>query len=106
SYRMGFGSVMAPPGTHPVQRAEEAARLQTIGGPPWAPTRPDSVSRNRALGSLPLMYQPGEQWLYGTPAQVLGVIVARATGQDLDAALRARIFDPLGMGDTGFTVPA
>lgn len=106
SYRMGFGSVMAPPGTHPIQRAEEAARLQSIGGPPWPPTRHDADSWIRALGSLPLMYQPGEQWLYGTPAQVLGVIVARATGQDLDAALRERIFDPLGMGDTGFTVPA
>jgi CubicO group peptidase (beta-lactamase class C family) len=106
TFRMGFGSIMAPPGTHPIQRAEEAVRLQSIGGPPWPPTRHDADSWMRALGSLPLMHQPGERWLYGTPAQVLGVIVGRATGQDLDAALRERVFDPLGMGDTGFTVPA
>jgi CubicO group peptidase (beta-lactamase class C family) len=58
-----------------------------------------------ALGSLPLMYQPGEQWLYNTSGQVLGVLLARACGQDLESVLRERIFEPLGMIDTGFTVP-
>jgi CubicO group peptidase (beta-lactamase class C family) len=52
------------------------------------------------------MYQPGEQWLYNTSAQVLGVLLARACGQDLESVLRERIFEPLGMDDTGFTVPA
>jgi CubicO group peptidase (beta-lactamase class C family) len=59
-----------------------------------------------ALGSLPLMYQPGERWLYNTSAQVLGVLLARAGGRDLESVLRERIFDPLGMADTAFTVPA
>jgi CubicO group peptidase (beta-lactamase class C family) len=59
-----------------------------------------------ALGSLPLMYQPGEQWLYNTSAQVLGVLLARACGRDLESVLRERILDPLEMDDTGFTVPA
>ena len=52
------------------------------------------------------MYQPGERWLYNTSAQVLGVLLARATGDDLESVLRERIFEPLGMADTGFTVPA
>ena len=60
----------------------------------------------RRLGSLPLMYQPGERWLYDTSADVLGMLVARASGQPFDAFLRERIFEPLGMRDTGFSVPA
>ena len=51
------------------------------------------------------MYQPGEQWLYNSSAQVLGVLLARACGQDLKSVLRERIFEPLGMTDTEFTVP-
>ena len=106
SYRMGFGSIMAPPGTYPIQRAEEAVRLQSIGGPPWPPTTHTPDSWMAALGSLPLMYQPGAQWLYGTSGQVLGVLVARAAGRDVGTVFRERIFSPLGMADTGFTVPA
>src|SRR6202022_4070187 len=45
------------------------------------------------------------QWLYGTSGQVRGVLAARATGKDLETVMRERIFGPLGMRDTGFTVP-
>jgi CubicO group peptidase (beta-lactamase class C family) len=106
SSRLGFGSVMAPPGSYPIQRAEAELGLQSIGGPPWPPGAHDPDSWIGALGSLPLMYQPGEQWLYNTSAQVLGVLLARACGQDLESVLRKRIFEPLAMTDTGFTVPA
>ena len=105
TYRLGFGSVMTPPDTFPIQRAEAACSLQSIGGPPWPPIRHDVDSWIAALGSLPLMYQPGERWLYATSGQVLGVLLARAAGQPLEAVLRERIFEPLGMKDTGFTVP-
>ncbi|MDQ6615015.1 MAG: beta-lactamase family protein [Actinomycetota bacterium] len=104
SFRLGFGTVMAPPGGYPIQRAEAELGLQSIGGPPWPPVGHDVDGWIRALGSLPLMYQPGEQWLYNTSAQVLGVLLARACGQDLESVLRKRIFEPLGMTDTGFTV--
>ncbi|GAA3374047.1 serine hydrolase [Streptomyces racemochromogenes] len=60
----------------------------------------------RRLGTLPLMYQPGERWLYNVSDDVLGVLVARVSGQSFEAFLRERIFDPLGMEDTGFHVPA
>jgi CubicO group peptidase (beta-lactamase class C family) len=58
------------------------------------------------LGQLPLQAQPGERWLYTLGANVLGVLVARAAGKPLDVILQERVFEPLGMGDTGFWVPA
>jgi CubicO group peptidase (beta-lactamase class C family) len=105
SYRLGFGSVMVSPGTYPIQRAEAELGLQSIGGPPWPPGTLNDDEWIAALGTLPLMYQPGERWLYNTSGQVLGVLVARACGQSLESVVQARIFDPLGMVDTGFTVP-
>src|SRR6266567_2255621 len=60
SFRFGFGSVMAPPGSYPIQRAEAELGLQSIGGPPWPPVAHDVDGWIGALGSLPLMCQPGE----------------------------------------------
>jgi CubicO group peptidase (beta-lactamase class C family) len=106
SYRFGFGSVMAPPGSYPIQRAEAQLGLQSIGGPPWPPVSYDVDGWIGALGSLPLMYQPGQQWLYGSSGQVLGVLLARACDKNLGSVLEERIFEPLGMTDTALTVPA
>jgi CubicO group peptidase (beta-lactamase class C family) len=105
SSRFGFGTVLAPPGSYPIQRAEADAELQSIGGPPWPPGPHNPDSWIAALGALPLMYQPGEQWLYNTSGQVLGVLLARAGGQELELVLQELIFEPLGMVDTGFSVP-
>ncbi len=58
----------------------------------------------RRLGTLPLVCQPGERWMYNTAANVTGVLIARATGMSFGDALRERICGPLGMKDTGFTV--
>jgi CubicO group peptidase (beta-lactamase class C family) len=60
----------------------------------------------RRLGALPLMHQPGEQWQYHISNDLLGVLVARVTGQSFEMFLRDRLFAPLGMTDTGFHVPA
>ena len=60
----------------------------------------------RRLGTLPLVHQPGERWMYNTGSDVLGVLIARASGQSFETFLRDRIFEPLGMNDTGFSVPA
>jgi len=57
------------------------------------------------IGNLPLAHQPGERWLYHMGAEILGVLVARVAGQSLGTFLRERVFDPLGMQDTGFFVP-
>lgn len=58
-----------------------------------------------ALASLPLEFSPGERWNYGVSTDVLGVIVERLSGQDLETHFRQNIFDPLGMKDSFFTLP-
>ena len=82
TFRLGFGCIMAPPGTYPIQRAEEELQLATLGPPvPPTPHTPDEwITR---LGTLPLMHQPGEQWMYNTGSQVLGVLLERAAGVPL-----------------------
>ena len=59
-----------------------------------------------ALSRIPLLYQPGEAWLYNTCSDILGVLIARASGRPLPEFLAERLFEPLGMTDTGFEVPA
>ncbi len=51
------------------------------------------------------MHQPGERWMYHTGSDVAGVLIARAAGMPFEDFLRERIFEPLGMKDTGFSVP-
>jgi CubicO group peptidase (beta-lactamase class C family) len=58
------------------------------------------------LAGVPLLYQPGEAWLYDTCSTLQGVLVARVSGQPLPDFLAGRVFEPLGMTDTGFEVPA
>ncbi|MBV9562161.1 MAG: beta-lactamase family protein [Bradyrhizobium sp.] len=57
------------------------------------------------LARLPLSYQPGTSWEYSVATDVLGRVVEVVSGTPLDAFLKAQIFDPLGMVDTGFFVP-
>jgi CubicO group peptidase (beta-lactamase class C family) len=57
------------------------------------------------LASLPLIDQPGAAFHYGCSTDLLGLLIARIEGASLGEVLRARIFDPLSMKDTGFTVP-
>jgi CubicO group peptidase (beta-lactamase class C family) len=59
----------------------------------------------RLVASAPLLSDPGVVWNYGYSVDVLGAVVEVATGQSLEAALKARIFDPLGMTDTAFVQP-
>ena len=59
-----------------------------------------------ALSRIPLLHQPGDAWLYNTCSDILGVLVARASGQPFPQFLAERLFEPLGMADTGFAVPA
>ena len=69
TFRLGFGCIMAVPGTYPIHTAVEALDLKTLGEP----------------------------WMYNTGSQVLGVLLERAAGQPLSAFLRERMFEPLGM---------
>lgn len=99
---MGLGVVMAPPDQYPIQRAMDEAGLSP--GPEGPPIEPDEWMKR--LGSLPLVHQPGEKWMYHTGSDVLDVLMARATGLPLAEFLKERLFEPLGMKDTGFYVPA
>ncbi len=58
------------------------------------------------LGTIPLLYQPGTKWHYSIAADVLGRLIEVGSGQPFDQFLAERIFQPLGMTDTGFYVPA
>jgi len=57
------------------------------------------------LAELPLGYHPGASWEYSVATDVLGRVVEVVSGKTLDAVFKARIYDPLGMVDTGFFVP-
>ncbi len=56
------------------------------------------------LGQVPLVAQPGAEWNYSVAIDVLGRLVEVLAGAPLDAVLRARIFEPLGMTETGFSL--
>src|SRR6266436_1370054 len=104
TFRMGFGQMMAPPDAYPTLRA--ANELQIGMGPPSPSMLPAPDEWMRRLGRLTLMHQTGEKWMYNTGSDVLGVLIARASGQPLETFLRERIFEPLSMRDTSFSVPA
>ena len=75
-------------------------------GPPWPPPPFGSDEWIDRFATLPLMHQPGAEWRYNTGAQVLGVLLERASGRPLEEFLRVRLLEPLGMVDTSFSVPA
>ncbi|MFI5494619.1 serine hydrolase domain-containing protein [Actinoplanes sp. NPDC051859] len=106
TFRLGFGQIVEPTFDPPWPIVERAAALGLVLGPPDPRTVHDPDEWIRRFGTLPLMRQPGEQWQYNAGSLVLGVLVARAAGKPLGDVLRARLFDPLGMRDTGFWLPA
>ena len=55
---------------------------------------------------FPLLHDPGEKWTYGASTRYLGNVIEHVSGQPLDAFLRTRLFEPLGMRDTSYEVPA
>ena len=102
TFTFGFGmdvGMFVSPEPWPVVAA--ATGLCTIG-PPMPDAMPDPDTWIAGLGSLPLLAQPGERWLYNTGAHVLSVLCARAAGTSYADALRSRVLEPLGMRDTAF----
>ena len=64
------------------------------------------LEKMKALGKLPLSFQPGEKWQYGLNSDLLGCLIEVISGMSLEDFLRKNIFDPLGMKDTYFNLPA
>jgi CubicO group peptidase (beta-lactamase class C family) len=87
----------APPSVHPVEKAYKALRVRRDPAE-------DLDAFVAKLGQVPLLYQPGEQWMYSLATDVVGALVQRISGKPLDRFLRDEIFDPLRMVDTGFSV--
>ncbi|WP_277452251.1 serine hydrolase domain-containing protein [Janibacter sp. DB-40] len=109
--------------TAPAERPITVEHLLTMTpGFGWVTERPLSVAMNDAgvapgpfpppmtpeeylgrLASLPLANQPGSTWRYHTSSDVLGVLLARATGRSVSDLLEEHVCRPLGLGDTGFS---
>ncbi|GII93546.1 serine hydrolase domain-containing protein [Sinosporangium siamense] len=98
--KFGLGMDMTALGTPIMNAVFEQGLTPNLPEP-----MPEPDEWMRRLGTLPLMHHPGEHWQYHISSDLLGVLVARVTGQSFEAFLRERIFDPLGMKDTGFHVP-
>jgi CubicO group peptidase (beta-lactamase class C family) len=101
TFRLGLGMDFEAPWPQPLLEAGSELGLGSGPPEPQVPPAPDEWMRR--LSTLPLLYQPGERWLYHTGSDVLGVLIARAAGQPLEEFLRTRVFEPLGMVDTGFS---
>ncbi len=99
TFRLGYGAIFMP---SPLQEAMTKAGVAP--GPILPTLPPDELMA--AYGSLPLAHQPGTQWLYNSGSEILGVLIARASGQSLGDFFQERIFTPLGMKDTAFSLPA
>jgi CubicO group peptidase (beta-lactamase class C family) len=102
TFRLGIGAVMVFPPRYPIQQA--MAEAGVAPGPTLPSHAPDELMER--FGSLPLVHQPGEGWLYNSGADILGVLISRVAGTSLEEFLRERIFVPLGMNDTSFSVSA
>ena len=64
------------------------------------------LDKMKVLAKLPLFFQPGEKWQYGLSTDLLGCLIEVISGTSLEDFFRRNIFDPLGMNDTWFNLPA
>jgi CubicO group peptidase (beta-lactamase class C family) len=101
TFRLGYGMIPVFPDRYPIQKA--IAEAGFAPGPVFPSFPPDELMKR--YGSLPLIYQPGERWLYNSGTEILGVLIGRVAGMTFGEFLSMRIFAPLGMKDTAFHVP-
>ncbi|MFF7985920.1 serine hydrolase domain-containing protein [Streptomyces sp. NPDC007901] len=100
SFRTGWG--LAADFSLPAVQALTAVQQHHIPFRDW----PDPDTWLGLLARVPMLRQPGEAWLYGTSSALQGILVARASGRTFPDFLAQRLFEPLGMRDTAFEVPA
>ncbi len=100
SSRAGYGF----PSDFTLPAVQCLSQVQKDGREPRSVPPPDTWMAE--LARVPLLYQPGEAWLYDTCSTLQGVLVSRVGGQPLPGFLAERVLAPLGMADTGFVVPA
>ena len=85
--------------THPLDQAYQAEK---IGGREAGATLKSMIEK---MAKLPLKFSPGTRWHYSLSTDVLGYLVEVMSGMSFDRYLQEKIFDPLGMVDTGFQLP-
>ena len=78
-------------------------KLYQASNPLSAPSLKEFINR---VAQLPLLYQPGTRWVYSVSVDIQGYLVEKLSGKTFPEFLRTRLFEPLGMIDTGFFVPA
>ena len=118
-FAAGIGPFMTTPPTRPMQMVDLLRHTSGLTYGFQTRTNVDAAYRKlkisethgldmdgfvNALAKLPLEFNPGEAWNYSISTDVLGVLVQRISGKPFDQFLQDRIFGPLGMTDTGFTV--
>ena len=101
TFQLGTGVYLHPQDT-PLYRAMRASGVAPQREP--VSIGPDEFAAR--LAALPLAHQPGETFMYHLGDDVVRLLIGRMTGQALDEAMRERVFEPLGMSDTGCFVPA
>lgn len=106
TFRMGFGMLTQPTFNPPFPIVTVPDELRLVLGQPDPPTPHSPDEWIELFATLPLMYQPGERWQYNVASLVLGVLVARAGGATLGEVMSRKLFEPLGMVDTGFSTTA
>ncbi len=92
SHTAGFAYGLFPD-HHPLEKAYLENRIARPAG---------EQAFIESLATQPLMFQPGGEWFYSVASGILGVLVSRISGLSFGEFLKTRIFDPLGMVDTGF----
>ena len=93
-----YGGLLWPGKLHPVDQVYHELNVNREDG--------ETVrSFVEKLASVPLRYEPGSRWMYSLATDVCGCLVEIISGQPFPEFLKTRIFDPLGMKDTGFSVP-
>ncbi|MFF2996443.1 serine hydrolase domain-containing protein [Streptomyces sp. NPDC057950] len=100
SFRAGWG--LPSDFSLPAARALFAVQDHSRSFQDW----PDPDTWLGLLAQVPMLQQPGDAWLYGTPSALQGILIARVSGRTFPDFLAERIFEPLGMRDTAFEVPA
>jgi CubicO group peptidase (beta-lactamase class C family) len=97
SFRCGYG------GDGPSGPFSQASRAANTSPARAATLAPEEFLKE--LAPVPLQFAPGTHWLYDVPADILGVLIARASGMRYSEFLERNLFGPVGMKDTGFWVP-
>ncbi|MFD7795595.1 serine hydrolase domain-containing protein [Streptomyces sp. NPDC059759] len=100
SSRAGWGF----PSDFTLPQVQALFTVQPDGRRPDALPSPDAWLAD--LARVPLLYQPGEAWLYNTCSDLQGVLISRVADRPLPEFLAERVLEPLGMKDTAFAVPA